>query len=287
MPILRLSYRPGSGRFRPALGKILFAAAILCCAGRAVSGDRTVVQLKDFDLTEVKSAGLTLGADTRVKIHALGAGAGKEPSSLYAYGWIINAETREPVWKMNRSETAKSKDDRVFDGEILLRKGSYEVYFTAYAFATQSLFSSITVNIDRRERIGGEDGQKKRSLMSWLNEFFGGDMEQEWKRRSKAWGIEITVPDNAPVTSYAAPKEFPNILYRAVHLGEREHIRQPFTISKPVRRLWLDPGRQEPQAHLGDESREHEARGRCGEECEVRPHGIVPRRGLRALLYHG
>ena len=227
-------YRPVHRLVRPCVGEFLLVAVILCGAARGFAGDKTVVQLKDFDLTEVKSSGLTLSADTRVKIHAIGAGSSKESNSLYAYGWIINAETREPVWKMDRDRTVKSKDDRLFDGEILLRKGSYEVYFTAYAFATQSLFSSIVLNIDRREHNAGDDTKKKRGITSWIEEFFGGDMDQEWKKRSKAWGIELSVPVNSGYTTFTTPKDFPNLLYHAVHLGEQEHIRQPFTIAKPT-----------------------------------------------------
>lgn len=235
MPFPPTPYSPGNRLVHPSVGKFLFAAMLVCCAAWGISGEKTVVQLKDFDLTEVKSLGLTLPADTRVQIHALGAGAGKESNSaLYAYGWIINADTRELVWKMTRNETVRAKDDRSYNGEILLKKGSYEVYFAAYGFATVSLFSSLAVNIDRREHIGDDKGDKKRGLMSWLDQIFGGDMEKEWKLRSKAWGIELTIPDNVDATTFAAPKEFPNTLYRAVHLGEQEHIRQPFTIAKPM-----------------------------------------------------
>jgi hypothetical protein len=201
----------------------------------AVAGERTIVQLRDFDLTEVKTAGFTLGADAQVKIRATGAGTGKDAGEgLTAYGWIINADTRDLVWKMTRDATVKSKDDRTFDGEIFLQKGNYEVSFTAYAFAFQSIFSSLSVNIDRREHGGGANVEKKRGFISWLDAFLGGDMEKDWKKRSKSWGIEIIVPDNARANSFTPPKEIPNQLFRAVHLGENEHIRQQFTIAKPM-----------------------------------------------------
>jgi hypothetical protein len=204
-------------------------------AGVSRGGDRTLVQLKDFDVTEVKSGGFTLAAETRVKIHALGSGAGKDVANgLTAYGWIIDADSRALVWKMRREETAKAKDDRLYDGEITLPKGNYEVYFTAYAFALQSLFTSVSVNIDRRDHTGTPNIPRKRGFLPWLDEFFGGDFEKEWKKRSKNWGIDVSVPDNAQAGTFAAPKEIPNILYRAVRLGENEHIRQQFTIAKPM-----------------------------------------------------
>jgi hypothetical protein len=234
MPFPERPYRPNFRRFGPFLGGALFLALLAVFGTASRAGDRTLVQMKDFDLTEVKSAGFTLGADTKLKIHALGASAGKETgNSLVAYGWIINADSRDLVWKMTRDATVKSKDDRTFDGEITLPKGNYEVYFTAYAFALQSLFSSISVNIDRRDH-SGTPAQKKRGFLPWLDEFFGGDMEQDWKKRSKNWGIEITIDGGAPANIFTPPKEFPNVLYRAVHLGENERIRQQFTLAKPM-----------------------------------------------------
>jgi hypothetical protein len=59
-------------------------------------------------------------------------------------------------------------------------------------------------------------------------------MEKDWKKRSKAWGIEIYTPDNSNVTTFIAPKENPNTLYKAVHLGEEDYVRQRFLITKPM-----------------------------------------------------
>ena len=61
------------------LGALTILVAL--SASKGFSGEKTLVQLKDFDLTEVKSAGLKLGSDARVRIHALGAGAKASQSS--------------------------------------------------------------------------------------------------------------------------------------------------------------------------------------------------------------
>jgi hypothetical protein len=210
-----------------------------CCffVLQASGGERLLVQLKDFEQTEVRSGGFTLPADARIHIYALGGGGEKgvkfSQSDLFAYGWIINADTRELVWKMDRDNTSREDRDRKFDGEITLLRGSYEVYFTAYAFATSSAFGSFNINIDRRKDYVPTD--KKRGLFSWFEDFFGGDMKKEWKRRSKQWGIEVSAINNPPdITMFNPPKEFPFIFYKAVRLGENEHIRQGFTLSKPL-----------------------------------------------------
>src|SRR5713101_2884642 len=91
----------------------------------ALSGEHPIIQLKDFDQTEVKAGGFSLASDARMHIRALGAGDEKREkdadASLFAYGWIIDAATRELVWKMDFENTSREKDDRRFDDEISLK----------------------------------------------------------------------------------------------------------------------------------------------------------------------
>jgi len=204
-----------------------------------LAGEHIFIQLKDFDLTEVKGGGFSLAADTRIHIRALGAGDEKRMSrseaDMLAFGWIIDANTRELVWKMDRDNTRSEKADRRFDDDVALKKGSYEVYFTAYAFSSHSPFTTITINIDRRKDRHSTIGGLKRGFFSWFQELFGGDFDKEWKRRSKEWGIELYVTDGSTeVTMFNPPLDFSHTLYRVTRLGENEHIRQDFSLSKPV-----------------------------------------------------
>jgi hypothetical protein len=208
------------------------------------SGERLVIQMKDFTKMEVKTGGFTLPGELRLRIHALGAGVGHRgfttgDNDLFAYGWIINAETREPVWEMTRSNTSTAKSDREFNGDVVLPAGNYEVYFCAYAFAANSPFSSFSINIDRRKGMPGTGKFERGGFFSWLYDFFGEDGDKEWTRRAKNWGIEIFAETGSgrDVPTFTSPKEFSNILYQSVKVGENEHITQTFSISKmmPVR----------------------------------------------------
>ncbi len=205
----------------------------------AVAGEKLLLQLRDFTDTEVKSAGFTLPSEMKLHIQALGGGGEKSVTftntQMYAYGWIIDAGTREPVWIMDRDNTSRQKDDRSFDGVISLPKGSYEVYFAAYAFAGSSGFNVFNINIDRRKHDELNGIPKHKGFLSWLDKLFGNDFDKEWKRRSKKWGIDISVDDrSSPVSTYTPPKEFANILYQSVRMGENERIKQPFSISKQI-----------------------------------------------------
>src|ERR1051326_9090633 len=214
--------------------------ALITATVTGIAGERAFVQIRDFEQTEVKSAGFTLPRDMSIHIVALGGGAEKgmkfSADQMFAYGWIIDANTRESVWKMDRNNTSREKDDRKFDGTVSLKKGSYEIYFSAYAFASHSPFGSFNFNIDRRrdDRSSVTIG-KKRGFLSWFEELFGGDSERDWKRRSKNWGIDLSVSDREPeILMFNPPKEFPGTVYKSVRLGENEHIRQSFALSKPA-----------------------------------------------------
>ena len=216
-----------SSYLRPTL-PLLFLCTL------AVAGEKQIIQLRDYTDTEVKCGGFTLSRDMPVHITALGGGESETPftdEAMFAYGWIINADSREPVWRMTISNTNKEKSDRRFDGSVPLRKGSYEVYYAAYGFASRTSISNFNINIDRRKQ--GTD--KKHTFTEWLQELFGGTDLKDWQKRAKEWGIDIAVDDNAPyIPMFSPPKDFQDQLFASTRLGENEHIRQRFTLVKPM-----------------------------------------------------
>jgi hypothetical protein len=225
-------------RLLPVFFLLAFAGVI---RSTSYAGERLVVEMKDFTRMEVKTGGFTLPGDVRLHVHALGAGISRKSSifsddNMFAYGWIINADTREQVWEMTRGNTSSSKSDREFNGEVLLPHGNYEVYFCAYGFAANSPFSTFSINVDRRKGIPGSKYDRG-GFFSWLYDFFGEDVDKEWNRRAKNWGIEIYTENGADIPTFTSPKEFPNVLYQSVRIGENEHITQSFSLAKamPIR----------------------------------------------------
>ncbi len=234
-------------RLRLAQARLTTIILVLCflLSSRTYAGERLIIQLKDFEDTELKAGGFTLPSDMRIHINALGGSFEKAMEfkwgEMYAYGWIIDANTRKLVWSMDRENTTREKDDRKFDGDVSLNKGSYEVYFVAYGFASNSPFASFNFNIDRRKKDLWITWSK-RGPFSWLDDLFGGKPDKDWRRRSKRWGIELSVPEGNPsqrvelstINLFEPPREFPNVLYKATRLGENEHIKQAFTLKKPI-----------------------------------------------------
>lgn len=73
--------------------------------------------------------GFTLEKDMDIRIFCMGEGSGGD---LADYGWIVDADTRSTVWKMNKRHTEPaggSDKNRLFDGTINLQKGNYIAYY--------------------------------------------------------------------------------------------------------------------------------------------------------------
>ena len=100
-----------------------------------------------------------------IHITALGGGGNQgwsyKSDRMFAYGWIIDATTRRPVWEMTVRNTQKSRSDRAFDGTITLEPGKYEAYFAATTFSYHTTFTHFNINVDhRRSPLFGPGGTK-------------------------------------------------------------------------------------------------------------------------------
>src|SRR5262249_21241970 len=108
----RTVYQPGGSRMlRLFWIPFLFLSLPALQPSGAIAGEHPIIQLRDFDQTEVKAGGFRLAAQTQIHVKALGAGYEKrtkrEGSEMYAYGWIIDADTRELVWRMDLDNTSR------------------------------------------------------------------------------------------------------------------------------------------------------------------------------------
>jgi hypothetical protein len=103
-----------------------------------------LIEIKPIRVGELKFAGFSLKNTKNIKISAVGAGekvvSSKErsfmsdPNDMFAYAWIINAKTRDLVWRMTIDNTSRergSRYNRNFDGDLKLPAGDYEVYYNA------------------------------------------------------------------------------------------------------------------------------------------------------------
>jgi hypothetical protein len=206
----------------------------------ACGGEKTIVSLRDFCKTELKSVGLEIDRSTTVHIKALGGGGNRgwtyKSDRMFAYAWVIDADTRDLVWKMTVRNTDQDGEDRVFDGDVQLGRGSYELYYSVYGFEFHSTFKHVVVNIDHRtdHLFGGGYTEAKKGFFSWFSEWWSDELEDDWTNRCKNWGIDVLVDEDSRtvVKTFTAPKRNPNSLFRAVGLGDDEVVREGFSLSE-------------------------------------------------------
>ena len=227
---------------------LVFLAAIVIFA----QDDRvTVVDLKDFADVELRAAGMSLSRDLSVRVIASGGGDRSmiremidddENAGMYAYGWIIDASTRDVVWQMQLENTSGRRSRRVAEETVKLKAGAYEVYYVAWGYIRSSGFSYSSANIDRRET-----DRKGRNVISIFGRDFE-DLRDEFMDLAKSeWGIEVDVArqDADAVKPFTAPAPFRQTLVSVVGVGDDAAVRKTITVSRdiPVRVYALGEGR--------------------------------------------
>lgn len=152
--------------------KYILAAAVLTFFWNSVNAQgNKILEITSIRTGDIKYGGFKLESSKSIHIKAIGAGLDEmpkrisnfqvDPSGMFAYAWIINAQTREFVWQMNAKNTDKISRrgyNRKFDDDIRLPAGEYEAYFTAqepYNIKYDDGFFSLGRLLDRLLR--GED----------------------------------------------------------------------------------------------------------------------------------
>ncbi|HID39402.1 MAG TPA: hypothetical protein EYP36_07790 [Calditrichaeota bacterium] len=88
-----------------------------------------IISLTDTDDDHTAKKGFSLIKPLEVKIYGLGEGY---KGKMFDYGWIIDARSRETIWKMEENESeyaGGAVKNRLFQDEIKLPAGDYIVYF--------------------------------------------------------------------------------------------------------------------------------------------------------------
>ncbi len=206
--------------------------------------EQTIVSLKEFVSTEVRSQGFTLSNPLRVHVYARGGGVSDENSwdeseRMYAYGWIINALTREAVWEMKFENSRRDGNSRISDQYIELPKGSYEAYFCNQGYYVVAAVTKSLLNVDRRQ-LDDEYGKKRsHNRWSWFFHLFGIDdhsWRKDWEQEARNFGMEIYGQSSEVqnVRNFAAPLQMPNIVVSITGIGDGIHLEKGFHLSRPL-----------------------------------------------------
>jgi hypothetical protein len=218
-------------------GIIVLMAAVISIAS---AGEKAVVSLREFCSTELRDVGIEVQRPVTVHLRALGGGGDYgwtyKSDKMFAYGWIINAETRELVWRMDAKNSFRVDNDLAFDGTLTLQPGKYEVYFTAWGYIYHTTFSHIQTNIDRRRTPLFPPPPKKEGFFSWFSGWWSDDLVKEWESRCAKWGIDLLVDDEAAgsMRTFSPPLELSNVVLKAIGSNEESCIRKGFALSAPT-----------------------------------------------------
>ncbi len=192
-----------------------------------------VLEIKNPADEQVKVAGFILNSEKTIHIKAIGAGGKKklkrfrsfqlDPNNLFAYAWILNAQTREMVWRMTIDNTKRlkwSEFNREFDGDITLPAGTYEVYFSAIEpmfLIPDGGFISFKQIL---ERVLGSSS--------------------DWDKDSEKWMIRISGVDEVLSTKDVRKEQAAWLNKTAVHLiNQKDDVFEKvgFTLKQPAQML--------------------------------------------------
>ena len=107
----------------------------------------TLIVMRDFEAGTIRSITFRLSSRADVDIH--GVGARGWVKSLAAYGWILDATTREMVWAMSQDNCSEfQRDEKLCESEerLTLPTGDYIAYY--YCPEGMNLDGNLNINID-------------------------------------------------------------------------------------------------------------------------------------------
>jgi hypothetical protein len=220
----------------------LSVLALAAFVSRGVAGEKSVVSLKNFCDTELKSAGIELNRTTRFHVKALGGGGDYgwtyKSSEMFAYGWILDATTRKLVWKMDVDNTSRAKKERSFDDVVTLSPGSYEVYFAVPTFAYHTTFTHFLTNVDHRVKplFGDHKSGKKNEFIDMFKNWWSDDIAEDWEKRCNAWGIDLLLDESEArgIRTFTPPRELPNVVVKVTGRGDDQLTRTGFSVLQPT-----------------------------------------------------
>ncbi len=214
---------------RKLYGKnILIAVLLFSLYQENLKAQNNVITVQNEKGVQVMVGGFTLNSEGVVKIDAVGAGGKNEikritnfqidPKNLFAYAWILDARSREMVWRMTINNTEGDwwdKWNRTFNDDLSLPAGKYEVYF-----------SSVEPTYYAGENL---------SISDLMDKLFGRD--DWWEDHSSNWRIDISNVDRvyslSEVNKYQQAVKNSTII-NMTEMGDSENESKGFTLLKPA-----------------------------------------------------
>ena len=203
-----------------------------------IGAEPTLLALHGFQAVEVRQQGFELPRPMKVHVFARGGAVRTawhrtNETPFFAYGWILNADTREVVWQMDGANTKRDWDYRIADQYLDLPQGRYEAYFSNHGFGQNLLFAQWTRNIDRRDL--DTRRQHAQGFLAAIGED-DASLLHHWREEVGNYGLEIYLPAGNPaeVKRFEAPLAWKNRMIRLDANTDSGHWSQAFHLKHPV-----------------------------------------------------
>ncbi len=209
--------------------KIGFAVGFLVILfSAAIASAGTLVEINDIRQGDLEMVGFELTQGAEVDIEAVGVRT-RYSKQMAVYAWIIDHETRQPVWVMSLARSAKHKESRAlrFAEKVkFLEKGKYELYMYAGDLFTGNF--NVSGSKDFFDLLGDifddeedqDDEYYYRDVRYYLDDCYV-------KVSSEEIGVD-------KVKTFDVNGDFSDALARFNGVGNDEYIRQMFTLDKPM-----------------------------------------------------
>ena len=201
------------------LPRAVTACVIVFAAGRLTAAE--VVHIEDVSDQDVVSQPFSLERAARLRIVCNGAGDG-DSETLYAYGWILDARTRQVVWALGETQGGRARGARniTFDGGVDLPAGDYIGSFAAF----------------------GEWRRRMKIVRFLGRELFRFEIHDAGKKRGarddSGWGLKIDIDDaDADAVDRRLPDAGPpedRAVVQLTGIGHGALMQQGFTVPQAM-----------------------------------------------------
>lgn len=189
------------------VGTIRVSALLFGTVGASLARGPVIASLEDFDGPELRRELFTLPASTELEIECVGV-ADPKGDAFLAQGWILDLESRRPVWIQadEPGEYDNRSENWTTESRVTLPAGSYAAYFSA---------SGGNLPVDEEISILGFKIGK-------FEMHSGRNFEWDERGESGEWRFEIRAADAGfdPPPPPRAPELFPDAVVRELELRD-------------------------------------------------------------------
>ena len=203
--------------------QVILAVALILMVWAAPTEAETLVSIDHLRSGQLEMVGFELPKAAEVEINAVGART-RYSDKLVIYAWIINHETRQPVWTMTSSRTdgvGGSKMLRNAEKVEFLEAGKYELY----------MFAGTDMNWDF-------DFSGSKDFIDMIGDLFDDDDDEDRSTRDILRDCYVRVNSDEikadQVKTFDVSGDIPGALVQFNKLSDDEYIRQEFSLDEPM-----------------------------------------------------